>query len=72
MRESRKWYLLRQLCMCSERITMFVGGIFIGAQDIGKGLVLLIISGILHSIEHEGHFRSIRSLMGEEVEEHTR
>lgn len=72
MRESRKWYILRQVCTSLERITMFIGGVLIGAEDIIGGAILLTISAFLHCIEHEGHFRSIRCLMGEEVEEHGR
>lgn len=72
MRESRKWYLMRQICMALERIAMFTGGIFIGAQDLKGGAILLILSAVVHCIEHEGHFRSVRSLMEEEVEEHAK
>lgn len=70
MKESRKWYFARQICCIVESITMFIGGVFVGTADYMSAGILLATSIIMHFIEHEVHFRSIRALMGEEVEEH--
>jgi len=72
MKASRFWWFIRQICMAVERVFMFVGGIYIGTGDISFAGFLLTGSVVLHFIEHEAHFRCVRALTGEEVEEHGR
>jgi len=57
--------------MVGERITLFIGGIFIGDKQINLAIISFILTAIIHFVEYEFEYRLTKAVIGEEVEEHS-